>query len=408
MKRKTGVIIATSISTILIFASLLFANAFIASLDSAGPLIQMISSNGFRVVWWGSAAVEGSVQVSCQKDNTVTTFYAHKKDNRFETEAKGLLPGLTYDYKIFIKDAMGGKTLWKEGTTKTAKQEDGPFSFSVFGDSGSGSRDQYELAEVINFHSPDFILHVGDLVYRSGETKDYLNKFFIPYKNILQATPFYPVLGNHDVKTKNGKPFLDTFSLPENGPAGIEPERCYSFSYSNALFVGIDSNLDEDILEKLVSPWLLNVLNTSDAMWKFVYFHHPPYSSGKHDGSKVIRDVLVPVIEEGDVDIVFSGHDHNYERTRPILNGRIDDQRGVVYVVTGAGGKSLHSIKHENPYTAAFNSERYSFTHLEIDGGRLTLRQINEEDQIIDELVIEKGDYLSGCSPDKQISFFEG
>jgi len=389
-KRKTGVIIVISISTILVFASILFANVFLATLDFTGPLIQMVTSDGFRVVWWYPSAEEGFVQVSCRDDNTLMSFDAHKKNSRFEAQATGLLPGLTYDYKIFINDSKGEKIFWEEGTTKTAGQESDPFSFMVFGDSGGGKQKQYQLAGVMKDYPVDLILHVGDLVYPSGEIKDYRNKFFMPYKDILQTTPFYPILGNHDVKTKNGKPFLYTFSLPNNGPIGIEPERCYWFSYSNALFVGIDSNLNEDILEELVSPWLLNVLNSSDARWKFVYFHHPPYSSGPHDGSKVIRDVLVPVIEEGDVDIVFCGHDHHYERTLPILNGRIDDGSGVVYIVTGAGGKSLRSIKHENPYSATINCESYSFTHLEIDGTILKLKQINEQDESIDEYRIGK------------------
>jgi len=389
-KRKTGVIIVTSISTILVFASILFANVFLATLDSAGPLIQMVTSDGFRVVWWYPSAEKGSVQVSCRDDDTLMTFYAHKKNSRFEAVATGLLPGLTYDYKIFIKDSKGEKTFWEEGTIKTAGQERDLFSFMVFGDSGGGKQKQYQLAEVMKDYPVDLILHVGDLVYPSGKIKDYRNKFFMPYKNILQTTPIYPVLGNHDIKTKNGKPFLDTFSLPDNGPTGIEPERCYWFSYSNALFVGIDSTLDEDILEEHVSPWLLDVLDTSDAMWKFVYFHHPPYSSNSGYESNKIRDVLVPVIEEGDVDIVFCGHDHNYERTLPILNGRVNNISGVVYIVTGAGGKSLRPRKHENPYSTVFNNESYSFTHLEIDGTILRLNQINEQDENIDEYRIEK------------------
>jgi len=201
---------------------------------------------------------------------------------------------------------------------------------------------------------------VGDLVYPRGEAKQYSRKFFKPYEKILRSTPFYPVLGNHDMKTEEGRPFLDTFSLPDNGPAGLEQGRCYWFTYSNAFFVGIDSTLDRDTLQDRVVPWLSEILKSSEAMWKFVYFHHSPYSSGS-GSSKLIKDVLVPVIEEEEVDVVFCGHAHQYERIGPVLKGEVNRSGGVLYIISGAGGKSLRSIKQLQPYTAAFYSLSYSF-----------------------------------------------
>ena len=388
-KRKTGVVLVSSIITVLLFTSLLLANAFYVYSNSAWPMIQMITPDSFRIVWW-SSQTEGSVLHLFGPDAVKRTFNAKRKGFRFEAVASGLEPDSSYSYEILAINAEGEESILANGEAATAKPEGEPFSFSVFGDSGSGRLKQYQLAAVMEEYPVDLILHVGDLVYFSGEKKDYLEKFFMPYKNILATTPFYPVLGNHDVKTEKGKPFFDTFSLPDNGPDGIAQERCYWFYYSNALFVGIDSTLNEETLEELVSPWLLNVLSTSEAMWKFVYFHHPPYGSGSKTPDKKIQEILVPVIEAGGTDIVFNGHDHSYERTLPILNDQIDNADGVVYIVTGAGGKSLRSKERENPYTAVFNSDCYSFTHIEIDETTLKLEQISEQNEVIDRLVLEK------------------
>jgi hypothetical protein len=96
----------------------------------------------------------------------------------------------------------------------------------------------------------------------------------------------------------------------------------------------------------------------------------------------------VPVFEETGVTIVFSGHDHNYQRTKPLHGGAaVESEQGVTYVITGAGGAALYQPKPKTPdYLAASNFDRHSFTHVVIDGDELTLRQIDADGEILDEL----------------------
>lgn len=397
-KTRVAVIFFMVTVSLALFVSILWANFYILSGYGAGPMVQQVEADGFTLVWWNMTAESGKVSVITSNGNEVS-FEAVRTGDRFEARVRGLSPGTVYPYKIFMSGHQQDEALWREGETRTAKTGNTPFSFAVFGDSGSGSQGQYRLAETIESYPLDLILHAGDLVYSDGETEHYQKKFFSPYENIIAKVPFYPVLGNHDVRTENGAPFLETFSLPDNGPAGLDVGRCYWFSFAGAQFVGIDSTLDREILEQQVAPWLAEVLGTSEAEWKFVFLHHPPFSSATpRSGCQAIAQVLVPVFEETGVDVVFCGHNHFYERIGPLLNGEVDPDNGVLYVISGAGGKSLRKLNHLNPFTKAFYSASYSFTYVEVEEDVLKLRQINQRNEVVDEYILEKSDHTSGLT----------
>ncbi len=355
-----------------------------------GPLIQNVSTGGFSVIWWQAGDGEGELRLR-GSGIADSRYVAARRGNRYEARAENLESGTTYRYEILHTDTGGGQRRLCTGYAGTAKPAGAAFAFTVLADSGSGKRTQYRLARVMDDYSADLILHAGDLVYRKGELGDYHKKFFRPYRNILSHIPFYPVLGNHDVSTDNGKPFLDTFSLPGNGPPSLQAERCYWFDYGSARFVGVDSTLDEATLSAIVAPWVQAVLNASHATWKFVYFHHPPWAGGNRPADAKVRDMLVPAIEAAQVDIVFCGHNHLYERTHPMLQGEPAPSNGIIYVTSAAGGKSLHKEHYgDAPYLAAFNDTAYSFTWVNINGSRLELMQISEDDNILDKIVLSK------------------
>src|SRR5262249_31575700 len=148
---------------------------------------------------------------------------------------------------------------------------------------------QRAVAETMIAANPDLIIHLGDLIYPNGAAEDFKRNFFDPYRELLARVPFMPSLGNHDGATNKGQPFLDVFVLPENGPKGIQPERNYWFDFGDARFVALDTNRDTEMgaisereMREKVAPWLRDVLKASDRRWKFIYFHHPPYTGGTH------------------------------------------------------------------------------------------------------------------------------
>ena len=168
--------------------------------------------------------------------------------------------------------------------------------------------------------------------------------------------PFYTVIANHDVQDKDannhetadfGKnpdalAFYTAMHLPLNGPevptypTPIQgpPDRIdvfraaaasrfprmanYSFDYGDAHFLCLDSNLYTDPNDPTLRRWIEADLSSTDAVWKFVVCHHPPFNvGGEHFQVQHMR-VLAPIFEAHGVDIVLSGHEHNYQRPRPL------------------------------------------------------------------------------------------
>jgi 3',5'-cyclic AMP phosphodiesterase CpdA len=125
-------------------------------------------------------------------------------------------------------------------------------------------------------------------------------------------------------------------------------ERYYTFKPKDGIrFFALDSNY----MDKEQLAWLERELRQSGSDWKICFFHHPLYSSGGRHGSNAeLRSLLEPLLLKYSVDVVFTGHDHFYERTKP--------QKGVSYFVVGAGGKLRKGdIRQTNLTAKAFDAD---------------------------------------------------
>lgn len=267
-------------------------------------------------------------------------------------------------------------------------------SFIVFGDSGNGSSEQKELAQLMLNYDFDLMLHTGDIAYPSGAKDQLTRNFFEIYSQHLKKAPFYPSAGNHDYMTSDLGPYLDSFILPEQALNPKDNERYYSFNVNNIHFIALDTNEPLSKISLLrgddMADWLEEDLKKSAVReWKIVFFHHPPYSSGKvHGGDRLVRDLLVPIFEKYAVDIVFSGHEHNYERTCKLSGGNCFD-RGITYVVTGGGGAGIYPFGQEQPFSLIRKSE-YHFVHVSIETCKLNARVISINGEEIDQFNLEK------------------
>jgi len=371
-----------------------------------GPMVQLPHDGGLSVVWEmkGDWMVNGAVQVSGTDglEKTVgTSGGASPGKQRFQVAIEDVKPGATYIYTLVNRGWFRDVPVAGPFTVTTPPLPGKSFRFACFGDSGSGSNSQAELAELIASKRPDVVIHTGDLIYPAGDINDYRPKFFEPYKDLITSCFFMPSLGNHDCATQRGSPFLEVFDLPQNGPKGIPPERNYWFDYGDARFVALDSNdifpagvvtaLDR---KEKVGPWLRDVLKGAGGRWKFVYFHHPFYTHSKHaaEGAAYMKESYVDIFEECGVDVVFTGHNHLYERTAPIRKDQVmPEGQGVVYVVSGAGGAERYA-KRPNPpaYLRVAVDDVFSFTLVELSATRFALKQINERNEVIDEYTIQK------------------
>ena len=282
-----------------------------------------------------------------------------------------LSPASTYYYRV--AEADGASEMARFRTAPEG--EDSRFAFAVIGDSGRGRKNQLAVAALLERLKPDLMLHTGDVVYPSGEERHYDRRFFVPYGRLLKEVPIFPVLGNHDLERGNGAAYLNNFHLPRNDPRGTG--RYYSFDWGNAHFVALNSELyhgDSSDSPEEQKAWLERDLRETRQYWKIVYFHRPIYSSSKHGSDERIREDLEPVLISQEVDLVFSGHDHVYERTRSIC--------GVTYVLSGGGGKGLYPAGRSE--WTAFSKSTHHAVVVHIDGERLSLEAVEPDGTVID------------------------
>lgn len=350
---------------------------------SQTPFIQATTANSVRIVWNTDLPSRAFIQYSRENNHfkNASTLILGEAQTRHVAVLLNLEVASVYNYRVGAQ----GKVLFT-GQFQTNKIASQNYQFDVWGDSGSGNDGQKALAVQIDSSNPDFLLHTGDLIYPTGAAEDFNSLFFDIYQKVLSRVPFYGTLGNHDIVTDNGQPFLDAFVFPQNGPIGITPERNYYVDYANARIVVIDSNQDETTLQNKITPWLEHVMTNSNATWKFAVMHHPAFSSGPHGDTARIQKVLSPLFSKLHIDIVFAGHDHQYERFKPI--------DGVTYIVTGAGGSGLYPRKTENPQTAVYWNDDLSFTQIQIshEGGKNILRgkQIATTGAVVDQWELSK------------------
>jgi predicted phosphodiesterase len=349
-----------------------------------GPYVQSVTPTSAVLIWRtdepGSSRVDygaGAFTASIELPDLTTEHVITLAD---------LITGTEVTYRVLTNDVELAR-----GSFRTAPAPDRPFTFAVIGDSGTGSREQYAIADRLAALDPHFVLHTGDVVYPDGQAAGYDPYFFQPYQALARRAPIYPSLGNHDYHSQRGQPYLDAFYLPRNNPAGTE--RYYSFDWGNAHFVALDFNTGPDP-EQLA--WLKGDLASTDMPWKFVYYHQAIYSSGPHGDEGWVeakRRLLTPIFEQYGVDVVFNGHDHDYERTQPINN--------VIYIVSGGGGASLYQV---NPqlFTAYAESAHHA-VFASMDSCTLSLEAVKLDGVIIDTMKLTKACAIPTPEPTPQI-----
>jgi hypothetical protein len=354
-----------------------------------GPLVQMATEDGVTLIWYMTRSADCAVTVVT--GDGAREVPAESDGRRCRVRIDGLQPDATYPYEIHA----GDRALTDRLEFRTSKPPATRYSFLVFGDSGSGTRAQYALAErmVATLPAADFLLHTGDQVYGDGARRDYLARFFRPYRRLIARVNFWPCAGNHDVNGEGLAPALqEIFETPDNGPPGLPEDLNYWFDYASCRVAVINSNADVATLRDKVAPWLATVMADPQPAWRFVSLHHPPHTAGKYEPDLAVLEHLVPVFEATGVDVVFSGHDHMYQRFHPLRGGAmVEPGAGVVYVVTGAGGRSLYTPRHEAPpELAVLVHDRFSFTQIVIAGAELTLRQIAADGTVLDDYTFAK------------------
>lgn len=266
-----------------------------------------------------------------------------------------------------------------------------PFKFAIVGDFGMLGDKSRAVSDLIKSWNPDFIITTGDNNYPSGaeETIDdnigsLYSTYIFPYigkytPSPIQKNRFYPCLGNHDLDTDAGTPYLKYFSLPGNG-------RYYDFIKGDVHFFALSSDPREpdgiDIKSKQ-ADWLKKRLKESTSRWKIVYFHHPIYSShikipSSNEKVSSGRKINFP-FADWRVSVVLSGHAHVYERF---------EVKGIPYIINGLGGEEPYEFYDLDPESLVRFTGDHGAILAEVKENKIFFKFITISGKIIDEFSI--------------------
>ena len=360
-----------------------------------GPFVQNASTNSVQIIWRTPVAGDSVVEYGLGSDLDQTWSDPMFTTNHVAT-LTGILPDSNYSYRV--RTTVGGVMARSPVSSLRTLRMNGDLTFALLGDSGSGQAAQYEIAKQLENSGVDLVLHAGDIIYTEFTLDRADFRCLSVYGRHMRTTPYYFTFGNHDLYSGSDQPFLDTFYLPTNSMTGTE--HYYSFDHGDAHFVSLfiptltpfaqspQYQLSEG------SPqyrWLTNDLAHSSKPWKFLFFHSPVNTSGPHrfddydtngEADRIqIQRVIMPVAEKYGVQVIFNGHDHDFERFTPT--------NGIYSVVSGGGGYGLYPLTQRDPASAQFWS-RFHYTRVAIHGDTLRLEAVDQSGQVFDWMTVSR------------------
>ena len=436
-------------SFLLLLALIAAPAAHAATTILRGPYLQLATPTSIVIRWRTDTTEPSSVRFGLAANQLTLT----AKSEGISTEHVVQLAKLQPNTRYFYAPITGNDKPTKPGA------EDGPPSALVssfvtpplpgpaqptrvwvLGDPGTKTPAQIAVRDAYykfnGTRTTDLWLMLGDNAYADGTDAEYQKAVFEIYPSLLRTAPLWTTLGNHDGRSANSLTqsgvYYDIFSLPTMGQAGGVPsgtEAYYSFDHANIHFICLDSTDSPRDAEGAMAQWLRADLAATTRDWIVTFFHHPTYTKGTHDSDKDsdsggrmndMRANFVPILEAGGVDLILTGHSHNYERShfidghygksqtweqRYILqarDGRPEGQgaytkprtrtphAGEISVVTGsAGHASSKPIPLNHPAMWISLNEAGS-SIIDIDGLKLNFTFLNETGAIRDTFTIEK------------------
>jgi acid phosphatase type 7 len=326
-------------------------------------------------------------EMAAKTESIFTKFIVNDQVNRHHTAVlTNLEPGTTYMYTV----GDGTSRNWSPPSEfTTAPSGPAPFSFVYMGDAQNGLYRWGTLLKNAYRSRPDaaFYIMAGDLINRGADRDDW-DDLLYNSQGVYNRRPLVPAIGNHECQAGRPELYLRLFDLPKNGPPNIEKERAYSFEYSNALFVVLDSNLEA----ASQTSWLEQQLANTKATWKFVIYHHPAYSSAVDRDNPDIRKLWASIFDKYHVDLALQGHDHSYLRTYPMKGEKrvASAAQGTIYIVSVSGTKMYDQDKRDYTEFGMTNVATYQVLDIQIVGNRLIYRAHDIDGKLRDTFIIEK------------------
>ena len=402
-----------------------------------GPYLQSGTPTGGIVRWRTDLFSAGVVRYGTDLARLTNLASEAASTNNHIVQLGGLQADTLYYYAIFNEGVSlaGGSNYWFKTSPLPGTRR--PVRIWGLGDSGTagygldGSNNAVNVREAFYRFAatngqPDLWLMLGDNAYDSGTDAQHQVALFEMYPKTLRNLFLWPTIGNHETAQATSIadfPYLQIFSLPQNGEAGGAASgtpRYYSFDYANVHFVCLDSMTSGRTTNTAMGQWLINDLGATTQDWVIVFFHHPPYTKGNHDSDREteliqIRQNFNPIFEANGVDLVLCGHSHNLERSY-LLNGhyglsttltaamKIDagsgredgtgayrknsQGEGVVYMVAGSSGQITGGSLNHPAHFISIN--QLGSTVLDFNGRRLDVKFLGTNGTFLDHYTVLK------------------
>jgi predicted phosphodiesterase len=327
-----------SLTLILILVLYTIGRISVVSYDSyrhipRQPYLQMQTYDSIRIKWQSPKSEIGCVKYG--KDKADTKICESIQTNKHTITVNGLEEGHTYIYEVFSDSLDIDNTNRRFTTLHKDKQK--KQNIWIIGDSGQAGPGQRQVLQSMQTYMKDKALDMwillGDNAYRSGTQEQYTKALFEPYKELLKDYVPWAVIGNHDARRWA---FYDIFDFPSEAESGGIPshnKKFYSIEQGDLHILMIDSETTDLSKDSELLKWLEKDLQANTKKWTVAIFHHPPYTHGGHNSDNprdshykfsmtgrlfLVRENIIPVLEKYDVDLVYSGHSHVYERSKLI------------------------------------------------------------------------------------------
>ena len=338
------------------------------------PMLQDVRQNAMRLLWetdgnavthavdWGRNDVTENSITDVETLQIDATHFVHRATiSSLQTETR-------YVYRV-----RSGPTSSPEFSFRTAPYRDTAFAVAWWGDNHDGTVTLRQHIANMLAHGPNLIAVAGDMVNNGNQLSEWHNYWFKPLEhlNLAQTTPVIFARGNHDGEHALAYAYS---ALPGN-------ESWFAFDYGNCRFIFLDSEVDTSGSPEQFA-WLQRELSrpeTQNAAFRIVCFHRPPYANlwngGGYIGEPFVRADWVPLFEQKFVDLVISGHAHNYNRGA---------SNGVTYVVSGGGGGVLDVERVANWPLYTVEYSKYHYDLMEVSGDTLSWQTFDQNNQLLD------------------------
>lgn len=308
-----------------------------------------------------------------------------------EVHLCGLTPDTEYSYQVGGVGA-GGVERWSDTYTfRTAPDAttnpDAEVVIAYAGDTRDGYAAWAELATQILQRTPDLLVYTGDIVTLGPQQVEW-DAFFEAAPELFATVPLVSAHGNHEI---NSISYYAQMAMPGD-------EENFSFDFGHAHQVVLNSDpVDVGDVTGANATFLDDDLTAhDDATWKLVTFHRSIWSSGTNHGSDAdLRAAWGTLIDEHRVDLVVTGHDHIYERTKPMRGDTpgATAADGTIYVVSGGAGADLYDTTFgtpdQQPFTE-FAESTYNATVISVRASMLSATSFRGDGSLLDEFVITR------------------